>query len=1045
MKAILPAATLVSALLCFGQQPQRQQPQQGSQQPPPAQSSQSSSRQEPGTLTGKLNGTAGQNAVLTFTEVNTGEVHKVTTSGDGSFSLALPPGVYRVQTEKDGIVLAARQTMLVNAGTTFPLTVAFDSDNIQDTVYLTAEAPALQTEPPEIGRGYDTRFVRSLPFLTRNPIEMMPLMPGVSLPQPVFPIQDDPQRSQQFHVNGLPNYMNDIILDGISIREPFTGVIQTRVPSIENIQNFNIVTSNPPADTGFLGSAMTSMVTRPGTNGVHGSLFGFWNNSFLSARNALQPASLGGADFRNWNYGGTLGGAIVPNRTFLFGSYEGRLFSGSQLQFGTVPTPAVAAGDFSGTGVTIFDPQTGLANGFGRTPFLNNVIPSNRISPLGATISSNLPAPNAALGFGNNFAANVPFDIRSNLADGRFDQRIGDHSSIFARYGINYVNSTANSLFGPIIGTTDRSGVRNNFAAADYSTNWGRLLATFRVGYNRYRNQIDSTSAIGPGLNIAGLGLLGSNPNLPAKMIDNNYQGNGIFNTFIGRHQLQFGAEVRDLNSRGFNNFLFGPQGTFYFGPGATSVPGAAFDPNAAFLNSYAGLLLGAPTVSGSFLPIQQPNYHQRLYSAFLSDIVHVNQRLALDLGVRYEVYSPVTSSRGDGFSIFSPATGTTSTTGTIGSYRLTNVAPRVGVAYRVAERTVVRASYAINYFPIPFSLLGINPTGTGLTQGVLGTFNTVPFSIPSTANLASNVPAAVNSHGNTPYVQQYYFMVQQGLPMGFVIDASYVGNTGRRLPFLNNINVAAPGTGLAGLPFAGVGQTAPVIEAGSGLTSNFNALQVNMTKRLTKSAAFAVAYQFGKALDYGNGLLLNPFNRQANYGPADWDQTHMLTISHLFTLPIGTGQAFGNTGVLGKILGNWQLNGIFHYRTGTPYTVTSDSLACGCAGIGSVIGPGALGFNPNGAASFAPGLVGAPVPNQFGTLGRNSLRGPDNSVYNVSLFKQFPMSENSMVELRGEVYNIFNTTQWGTPFANSSFGNFGTPTVASTPRLFLLGARVLF
>ncbi len=293
--------------------------------------------------------------------------------------------------------------------------------------------------------------------------------------------------------------------------------------------------------------------------------------------------------------------------------------------------------------------------------------------------------------------------------------------------------------------------------------------------------------------------------------------------------------------------------------------------------------------------------------------------------------------------------------------------------------------------------------------------------------------------------------MIQQGAPGGFVADVAYVGNVTREQPFIQPINVAQPGTGVQGLPFASTGLTAPLFQEGNGLTSNYNALQVNLTKRLSKGASFALAYTFSKALDRGT-FLMDPFNLRSNYGPANWDRRHMLVISHVFDLPFGTGTNRWNQGIVAKILGNWQITGLFTYATGTPYTIVSDPLPCACPGIPAVFANATTTPNIDGRASFNPALFSSPTSG-FGTLGRNSVRGPDLTVYNVALLKGFPLAENRKIELRAEAYNLVNTSQYGTPYSNVSLPNFGQATGASLlnglfgggGRLFVLGARVLF
>ena len=318
---------------------------------------------------------------------------------------------------------------------------------------------------------------------------------------------------------------------------------------------------------------------------------------------------------------------------------------------------------------------------------------------------------------------------------------------------------------------------------------------------------------------------------------------------------------------------------------------------------------------------------------------------------------------------------------------------------------------------------------------------------VPTTAGVP-NIPYVVRTQFKTPYTQNYYFMIQQDLPLGFVFDIGYIGNVGRQLPILNQINAARPGTGMVGLPFGSVGVTAPVTSIAQGNNSRYDSLQVNMSKRLSKGASFAAAYTYGKAIDQGF-VQINPFNRAANRGPADWDRQHNLTISHLLALPVGIGSPRFNRGVIGQILANWELVGIFRWATGTPYSVFADPLACACPGNNSILAnPGAGAGSISGSAFFDPALFSAPAAGTTGIQGRNSVRGPDLTSYNVSLFKSFAVRENWKLELRGEAYNILNSVQFDNPANNVSFATFGQSSSTLNGvggRLFVVGARVLF
>jgi hypothetical protein len=1027
-----------------------------------------------GSLSGTLKDRAGApvpNVVLVVTNVSTGTSQRVATGADGSFTISLTPGTYRVEAESTGFKRLSVQDVEVAVGKTAQLTLTLEPGPATETVQLTADAVATQSDPPEIARAYPTHTIYSLPVFDRSYQQLSSLMPGVTPPESAFDLAMDPQRSRQFHTNGLPAFANDNTYAGNTIREPYTGTLSIRVLPDEDIEQLNVRTSNYKVDSGFAAGSISNVVSRPATNDFHGSLFGFFSNDFLQARNPLNSGDVP-TRLHYWQAGATAGGAIVPEKTFIFGSYEATLDNGRALQLASVPTADLRTGNFSGLGSPIFDPFSGGATGAGRSPFSGATIRPAQMNAASVAILNALPAPNLP-GLTNNLVAAVPYDHDSHVADLRLDQRFSDALTANLIYGFTRYRTDQGSIFGPVVGNPMDSGLQNHHAAASVVGNYHGVIGEFRFAYNRYRNQLTptadtaalnqelgniSTFTVLPTINIAGWGMLGEPANIPAKMIDDTYEGQANFHIYQGRHSIGFGLDIRRLESNGFTNYPFGPNGTFFFGPGATALPGVA---NASltntFANSFAAFLAGAPVAGGTFTFTDIPSYRQTLYAGYLSDMIRLAPRFAIDLGVRYDVFSPVEPRHSNGALIFDPVTNTVNLTGTSGfdsrgnvDYDLNNISPRVGFAFNPMKRTVIRASYAIQYFPVPFNLTALNPAGVGTQRGITsGGFGITPFSFPVATVLsgtAPNIPLSVIGGTETPYTQNYYFMIQQDMGSGLLFDVAYVGNVGRQLPFVRQLNVALPGTGLTGLPFDPA-RTAAVSEVGTGLTSNYNALQVNLTKRLSRGVGLAAAYTWSKALDHGTALI-DPFRRSLNYGPADWDRTHMLTISHIFEIPIGTGINHFNTGLVGNILAGWQVNGIFQWATGTPYSVLADPLVCNCPGVGAVFANIDPAARIDGQASFNPALFSPPVFGTTGTLGRNALRGPDMTTYNLSLFKSFASRERFRWEFRAEAYNLLNTTAFGNPVANLASPNLGAVTMPLNGvggRQFLLGTRILF
>jgi hypothetical protein len=280
------------------------------------------------------------------------------------------------------------------------------------------------------------------------------------------------------------------------------------------------------------------------------------------------------------------------------------------------------------------------------------------------------------------------------------------------------------------------------------------------------------------------------------------------------------------------------------------------------------------------------------------------------------------------------------------------------------------------------------------------------------------------------------------------MLSVGYVGALGRHLPGIQELNAAFPGAGTAGLPFAALGRTASTLLYDDSLTNNYNALQVSLVKRFSQGISFLGSYTFGKSLGYttANNMILNPFDRRANYGPTDYDRQHVLTISHLWELPFGRH----GSNIASTMLGGWQLNGVFTWATGTPLTLTADPLLCACPGntvLASANGNiGTTGNYGNGA--FISGNFSAPAAGTLGNLGRGSLRGPAFKNYDMSLFKNFRIRERFNLQLRGEAYNLTNSPRLSNPVTNINSPDFGqvTSTVnGAFGRQVDLAARVQF
>src|SRR5579883_2529496 len=531
-----------------------------------------------GTLSGTVADPSGKpvpDSVVTITNTDTHVSQKAISGPDGSFMVSVAPGTYKVDLEAAGFKHMTLDSIEVSAGAAAQINPKLQPGATVEVVQLKADAAEIQDTPPEVERAYSQTAIQSLPVFDRNYGQLINLMPGVTPPvlyqDSPFGIAADPQRSRQFHVNGLASYANDRVEDGDTLREPFTGDLSIQVTPSENIRELLVTAGNYRADSGFASGSIDSAFSRQGANGLHGSLYGFHSDDFLQARN---PISIGGytSPLHWWQAGAGLGGAIVPDRAFFFLNYEGTLYHDGQVQLGTVPTHSLLSGNFSGLGATIYNPFSGSPSGSLRTPFPGAVIPSNMINPLSLAILSALPSPNLP-GVANNLVSTVPFTDTSSVVTDRLDYRFSNNVAGFLNYGFSYFNAGQSSFFGPVAGGATSSALRNDHAALGLLANRHGLVGELRFAYNRYRNAITPADATG--------------------------------------------SLTPLLDSNGFTNYPFCPNGAMFFGPGPTlSAESAAYAPlTATYFNSLAAFLTGAPVATGVFAYATTPTYRQNQYA----------------------------------------------------------------------------------------------------------------------------------------------------------------------------------------------------------------------------------------------------------------------------------------------------------------------------------------------------------------------------------------------------------------------------------------------
>lgn len=1033
-------------------------------------------------------------AQVTLTNKATGQVYEARTDNDGRYNVGnVTPGSYDVKITAQGFKTQTRTDLTVSANTVSRIDVQLEVGALTEEVTVAANATLLQTDKSDTHTTITTKEVTNMPLPGyRNYQSLMNLVPGATPTVYQNSATDSPNRALSTNVNGTNRNNNVTRIDGAASINIWLPHHAGYVAPAETIDTVNITTSAADAEQGMSGGAAVTVVTKSGTNELHGSLFEFHDNQHLRARNYFlvgeKPLSIYN------NYGGTIGGPIVKNHLFYFFSFDGTRQRRGALGRWSVPTADIRQGDFSqyGTvangqcvsGTCVYDPLTGNADGSGRLPFPGNVIPANRLSAAAQKINAFYPLPNLAGGQNNYFAAAVPKFDRDYI-DTKLNWNRSERHQIWGKYGHMSALVSGSPIFGqgggPAPGADPGVGDTkiNNGSIGHTYTFSPTVILDGVFGYQRQDQQVTGTdygTNFGQQFGIPGL----NGPDIRQSgfpNIDNGFTGTGVpgwmplfrvEETYTTSHNVTWTKGAHELRF-GFDGLLLrldhwqpelgaGPRGYINFDGTVTSVRNGA-SPN--YLNSYAAFLLGLPTNYQKSLQYILMTGREWQFGTYVRDRWQATRNLTVNLGLRWEYYPLMRRAGGKGLERLDPATNLVYLGGR-GNVPADNgmsvskklFAPRVGLAYRLGERTVIRTGYGLNYDPLPFSrpLRGFYPltvnfsfvadpyqwinnldqglppvTGPDLSTGV------VP--LPPVADMRS--PYGGEIHRG--YIQSWNFTVEHRLPSDIVVSAAYVGTeTTHQLADLD-INAAPPGGGPSGRPYAALFGRRIATNMWDGyLSANYHSLQTSVNKQMSHGLLLKGAYTWSKAMNMtdDDGWASVSWNWgpafRRNYAPAGYDRTHIFQLGWVYQLPFGKGRTYLNNGsVLSWIAGGWEVDGIFAAYTGTPFTVSAPSgntiNAPGNAQtadqVGPVvklkgIGPGTNYYDPSSFAAVPSGQV------RFGTTGRNTLRRPGIVNTDLSIVKGFPIGERVNVTFRTELYNAFNHPQWGGDPAGSAMAS---------------------
>lgn len=991
-------------------------------------------------------------ATITSKNSATGLTRNTVTDADGSFVISeLPIGIYEITVEKEGFQTSTVKDLRVEvAGERF-VEVQLQPGSVSEAILVTGRVPLTDTTTNQLGQIFETETVAALPVNGRDYTKLLVAAPGTT--GDPSGLADSPGSFGLFSANGNRGRSNNYLLDGTDMNDGYRnlpainqggvfGTPSTILP-LEAIAELALILNFPP-EFGRNSGAVVNIVTKSGTNELHGSVFEYFRNNALDARNFFNTKPQPQTAFRNNQFGFALGGPIVRNNTFFFVNYEGQRERVGLNSIGRVPSPQEIA-----------------ALGGPRNPIIAQILarnpwPAPNISVPLFDPSPNLSVTTPALNDIDTFTVKIDHTFTPNdQLTGRYYFANSDQSFPLALLGGNVLPG-----FNTVTPT------RVQIASISYL----KILSTnkvneFRFGYNRFRQGFFAEDgdfdprSIGlltgvsnprdfglPFIRIrndpnfgSSLASIGANLSVPRGRISTNWQFIDNFSLKLKAHDIKMGYEFR----RTFINSFFdaGYRGRL------------DFESLADFL---AGRLSGGRSATGD----SQRGTFQNSHSFFIQDSWKLRSNLTFNYGVRYD-YFGVLGEEQDRLSNFDPTVGLVNV-GSGGLKRLydrdiNNFAPRLGLSWDVfgTGKTVVRAGWGLFYDnfsqdffvgQLPFNTFNpgpaYNPTGKSPILFSFSTVDRLQQGVPVYTDYLDSDVFAVQRDLRTPYVQNYNLDLQQQLFKNTVLTVGYVGTQGRKLYRYRDINqpvnpLVSTSRPFDNGPFAPSGGTFFYVNHfESSAASNYNSLQTTLNVRDLKGLSMNVVYTYSHAIDNAsdgqdyvpNGTQPdNSFRPDLEKGNSGFDSRQRFVVTFDYAVPTLIQSR-------PKLTGGFHLTGLLVLRTGNPFHVVFFDDFNGTGEF--FVRPELVGdpyqgtsapdrflnlsafkvpctLNPNGSGSAADCIPGTQT---FGSLGRNSLRGPDYKNFDFSIYKITPLTERVNLELRAEFYNIFNHPNFANP-----------------------------
>lgn len=1061
-------------------------------------------------------------ATVTLSNKATGFTQESKTDDRGGYDFRnVPPGEYEVRVGSAGFSTFDAVSIPVTVNNITRIDAQLKVGSVAEVVTVGAEVAQLQTDRSDLHTDISSREMTQIPISGyRNFQSLMDLVPGATPGAFQNATTDTPARALTSNVNGAARNSNNNRIDGAASVMTWLPHHSLYVPALESIETVNISTNNFDAEQGMAGGAALTVITKSGTNAYHGVAFAYHLNHKWGAKNLFfnpnTPAGPGTPQRIDNQYGGTIGGPIKRDKLFFFASWEGTTTAERGNGLLSVATPQVRSGNFDGL-ATIFDPMTGDSAGRGRTAFPGNIVPQARVNAAARTLQNLVPLPNTGTGQQANFFASVPYYFKRDMVDGKLNWTPNSKTNVFIKYSTMIAPVTAGAPLGEALGNypggaTGAAGIGTGANTTRvfgggvsyvitptllFDANFGGTMMDHdtagpdfgrNIGLDVLRipgtNGPDALQSGFPIFNISGYTSLGNTNNWsPVQRRDRVYTYVANLGWTKGSHNIRGGIDFIQHQMNHWQPELGGwsPRGGFNF---VNAVTGSNGGPAANNFNAYASFLLGLPGSMGKAYQFYNPMRTREFQQGyFIRDNWTVNRKLSVQLGLRMEHF-PIMNRGEFGIERYDPLTNKVIIGGRGNNPRNAGTtvdpilfAPRVGLAYRLTEKTVIRVGYGITNDPYPVSRPLRSPYPAVIVDEYIQLNSFVPggslatgipaVRFPDVSSGVLDIPNTISTNSlqegkfRRGYIQSYNFTIQQDLGKGFVLQTGYTGTHSVRqaVTYFEANAGLVPGAGAAGRPlFSRFGVNTSRQFFIPMADQQYDAWQSNLNKRFSSGFFMTASYTWSKTIGINAGNSDNglnfyvPSQFSKNRSLTNFDRTHTFQTAAVYELPFGKGKKMLTSGAAGKIVGGWQINSNLSIYSGTPFTVGTDGGSLNApqntqvadqvnATVNKLNGVGL------GQPYYDPTAFRAVTEQRFGNTGLNILRGPRIFNLNTGLFRDFRITERFGLQFRAEGLNVTNTPALNNPNATvTSPANFMSITSAQqTQRTFRFGLRLAF